>query len=185
MGTDMADLPVGEMRPGDHAAFPFATAEEQAQVIGPFLRDGLAARQKVVYLGDGHPRRLPGLAGRPDADHYVATGRLQVVPRAEACLTAGRFDPDRLLTVIGGQIVAAADEGYPAVRVTGDMSWVLGQPDGYPRRRRRTSRRTRHSRPAGRRAPDAVRRADRPAESTGRGKCSHGRCGTSAADRVR
>jgi hypothetical protein len=32
MGSDITDLPVGEIRPGDHAAFSFATAEEQAQV---------------------------------------------------------------------------------------------------------------------------------------------------------
>jgi anti-anti-sigma regulatory factor len=132
MGNGMTERPVGEIRPGDHAAFSFTTAEEQAQVIGPFLHDGLAARQKVIYVSDVRPRQLPGLGERPYADHLTGTGQLRVIPRDTACLTRGRFDPDRMLTVVGREIAQAAEQGYPAVRVTADMSWVLDQPDGYP-----------------------------------------------------
>ena len=132
MANGMIERPVGEIRSGDHAAFSFTTAEEQAQVIGPFLRDGLAARQKVIYVSDARPRQLPGLGERPYADHLAGTGQLRVIPPGTACLTRGRFDPDRMLTVVGREIAQAAEQGYPAVRVTADMSWVLDQSDGYP-----------------------------------------------------
>jgi anti-anti-sigma regulatory factor len=131
MGRRTAERPVGEIRPGDHAAFSFTTAAEQAQVIGPFLHDGLDARQKVIYISGGGPRQLPGLGDRPDADHCAGTGQLRVIPRDVACLSRGRFDPDRMLTVITHEISQATEQGYPAVRLTADMSWVLDQPGGY------------------------------------------------------
>jgi anti-anti-sigma regulatory factor len=132
MGTRITAKPVGEIRPGDHAAFPFATAAEQAQVIGPFVQDGLAARQKVIYVGETGHRRLPGLGGRADADRFVHSGQLRVIPSGAVCLSQGRLDPDRMLAVIGREIAEAAEQGYPAVRFTADMSWALLQPDAYP-----------------------------------------------------
>jgi anti-anti-sigma regulatory factor len=132
MRSRTAERPVGEIRPGDHAAFSFTTAAEQEQVIGPFLCEGLDARQKVIYISGGGPRQLPGLGDRPDADHCTGTGQLRIIPRGTACSTWGRFDPDRMLTVVGQEIRQAAEQGYSAVRLTADMSWVLGQPGGYP-----------------------------------------------------
>jgi hypothetical protein len=59
MANRVTERPVGDIRPGDHAAFSFATAEEQAEVIGPFLHDGLDAREKVIYISGVHPRQPP------------------------------------------------------------------------------------------------------------------------------
>ncbi|WP_329235924.1 MEDS domain-containing protein [Actinoallomurus sp. NBC_01490] len=132
MGTRITALPVGEIRPGDHAAFPFATAAEQAQVIGPFLRDGLAARQKVIYVGERGHRGLPGLGDPADADRLVRTGQLRVIPSGVVWLSQGRFDPDRMFAVIGREVTEAAEQGYPAVRLTADMSWALRRPGAYP-----------------------------------------------------
>ncbi len=131
MGNSINEQPVGDIRPGDHAAFPFSSAEEQADVIGAFLYDGLASREKVIYVGAADPARLPGLL-RPDTDHLAGTGQLRVIQGGAACLTHGRFDPDRMIAVIGREITEAAEQGYPAIRVTADMSWILDQPDGYP-----------------------------------------------------
>jgi anti-anti-sigma regulatory factor len=123
---------VGEIRPGDHAAFPFTTCEEQEQVIGQFLRDGLDALEKVIYLSDAPGRPLPGLADRHDLGHLAQTGQLRVIPRAQACLNDGRFDPDRMLRVIGEEIALAAGQRYDAVRLSADMSWALSERGGYP-----------------------------------------------------
>jgi DcmR-like sensory protein/STAS domain-containing protein len=131
LGNSINERPVGDIRPGDHAAFPFATAEEQAQVIGPFLHDGLASREKVIYVGGADPARLPGLV-RPDAHRLAGTGQLRVITSGTACRTDGRFDVERMIAVLGREITEAAGQGYPAVRVTTDMSWLLGRPDGYP-----------------------------------------------------
>jgi anti-anti-sigma regulatory factor len=49
-----------------------------------------------------------------------------------ACLTRGRFDLDRMRTVIGREITLASEQSYRAVRITADMSWLLNEPCGFP-----------------------------------------------------
>ena len=132
MATQIIERPVGEIRPGDHAAFSFATRGEQQQVIGPFIRDGLDAAQKVIYIDGVRPRQLPGMRARTDADDLARAGQLCLLSPDTACLSHGHFDPDRMLAVIGGEIACAPEQGYDAVRVTADMSWVLDEPGGYP-----------------------------------------------------
>jgi anti-anti-sigma regulatory factor len=132
MASQIIERPVGEIRPGDHAAFSFATRREQQQVIGPFIDDGLDAAQKVIYIDGVRPGRLPGMRARTDAGDLARAGQLCLLGRDAACLSHGHFDPDRMLAVIGGEIARATEQGYDAVRVTGDMSWVLDEPDGYP-----------------------------------------------------
>jgi anti-anti-sigma regulatory factor len=131
----IAEKPVGEMRPGDHAAFSFTVEEQQARVIAPFVRDGLQARHKVIYVNAGDAGGLPGLHSSADVDRAAATGQLRLIPQTAVCLTRGRFDPDRMRTVVGQEIIEAIEHGYPAVRLTADMSWVLdgGDPDGVHR----------------------------------------------------
>jgi anti-anti-sigma regulatory factor len=132
MASQIIERPVGEIRPGDHAAFSFATRGEQQQVIGPFIDDGLDAAQKVIYIDGVRPGRLPGMRARTDAGDLARAGQLCLLRRDAACLSQGHFDPDRMLAVIGGEIARATEQGYDAVRVTGDMSWVLDEPGGYP-----------------------------------------------------
>jgi anti-anti-sigma regulatory factor len=129
----MIERPVGDMGLGDHATFTFTSAGQQAHVIGPFLCDGLDAREKVIYISRARPWQLPGLHRRPDTDQYVGSGQLRVIPQESACLRWGRFDPDRMRTVISDEIAMNGEQGYRAVRVTADLSWVLNDPDGLPR----------------------------------------------------
>lgn len=127
----LVERPVGELRLGDHAWFPVDTGDEREQVISAFVRDGLTAGQKIVFIGDAAPGRPAGPRRRPGTtDHLGETGQLCVVPRDEACLTRGRFDPDRLLATFDREIAGGVGEGYRAVRLITDLSWVLGESDG-------------------------------------------------------
>lgn len=123
MDSFFAERPVGELRPGDHAWLAFATAEEQRRVIGAFVRDGLATEEKVLYVTDTEPGRLPGVSHDPEP--FLHSGQLRVLPRERACLTRGRLDPDRLVRTLGGELSRAFDEGFRAVRFTTDFSWAL------------------------------------------------------------
>jgi anti-anti-sigma regulatory factor len=133
MGTTITEQPVAALQPGDHAVFCFTTPEERAQVIGPFLHDGLDAGEKIIYIGDAGHRHLPGLRHRQDTDHAAATGQLQVISQTAACRTGNRFDPERMRTVLTREITAAMGHGYQAIRITAEMSWVLSSPDGLAR----------------------------------------------------
>lgn len=122
--------PVRDLLPGDHAWFSYVSEEEQHQVIGAFVRQGLATCDKVVYISDTAPHLLPGLRGHRDLGSCVRGGRLAVVPRAEACLTDGVFDPARLISAMERLLHQAEREQFRGLRITTDMTWaVRGQGD--------------------------------------------------------
>jgi anti-anti-sigma regulatory factor len=123
----IAERPVSGLRPGDHAWLAFATPEEQCKVIGTFVADGLTTEEKVVYLTDVAAHRLPGVPGQA-LEPFMRSGQLRVLPRETGCLTRGRFDPDKLLRVLGDELSRAFDQGFRAVRFTTDFSWALHDP---------------------------------------------------------
>lgn len=126
---------VGGLLPGDHAWFSYSSDEEQEHVVGAFLRDGLASSDKVIYITDADPRDLPGLGGHHDLDPapFLRTGQLTVLPRAEACLTGGVFDPGRMVASLEGVLARAERDRFRGVRVTADMTWAMRQRSGHAR----------------------------------------------------
>jgi anti-anti-sigma regulatory factor len=135
METWFARRPVRDLRPGDHAWLAFGSRQEQEHVIGAFVRDGLHGTDRVVYITGARPRELPGLLNhyRTDPGPFAATGQLRIISPRAACDAAGRFDPDRLLDAVVGEIGEASAAGYRGVRVTGDMTWAVRQPGGHRR----------------------------------------------------
>jgi len=99
-------------------------------VVGAFVRHGLAASEKVVYVGDAGPDELAGALHRANPSSRVHDGRLCVIPRERACLNGGRLDPDRMLGTLQHEINVAVEDGYRAVRFTTDLSWALHEPGG-------------------------------------------------------
>lgn len=130
-----AERAVGRLLPGDHAWFSYATHEEQEHVVGAFLRDGLVASDKVIYITDEDPRDLPGLRTRYQLDpaHYLRTGQLTVLPRTETCRTDGSFDPERMVASLESAMARAERERFRGVRVTADMTWAVRQRCGPAR----------------------------------------------------
>jgi anti-anti-sigma regulatory factor len=123
-----AERSVGQMLPGDHAWFSYSSNEEQEHVVGSFLRNGLMSADKVIYITDADPRRLPGLRVGVDAGTYLRSGQLAVLSRADACLTAGVFDPGRMIASLEDVLARAEQDRFRGVRVTVDMTWAVRQP---------------------------------------------------------
>jgi anti-anti-sigma regulatory factor len=122
-----AERSVGQMLPGDHAWFSYSSNEEQEHVVGSFLRNGLKSADKVIYITDADPRSLPGLRAGVDADTYLRSGQLAVLSRADACLTAGVFDPGRMIASLEDVLARAEQDRFRGVRVTVDMTWAVRQ----------------------------------------------------------
>jgi ABC-type transporter Mla MlaB component len=113
--------PVRELRPGDHAWLAYRGADEHEHIAGAFVRGGLTAGHGVVCVTDGRPGAVPGVG----LDVKVHEGgRLRLVPRAEACLAEGGFDPKRLYGRLRREIRAARAAGGEQVWVTLDLSWA-------------------------------------------------------------
>ncbi|MFI0404671.1 MEDS domain-containing protein [Actinomadura sp. 3N508] len=126
-----AKRPVSGVRPGDHGWLAYSGPEERDRVIGPFVQEGLQTNEKVVYVTDAPPERLPGLGERHriDVDAYRRTGQLRVISRQEACLDRyGGFAPAMMVDTLGHEVDQAFDQGFRAVRITTDYSWLLTEP---------------------------------------------------------
>jgi anti-anti-sigma regulatory factor len=130
-----AERSVGKMLPGDHAWLSYASKEEQEHVIGAFVRDGLLTSDKVIYITDGDPLDLVGLRSRYDieADRYLRTGQLAVLSPAAACVTAGVFDPGRMVASLHDVLADAENGRFRGIRVTSDITWAIRQRSGRDR----------------------------------------------------
>ncbi len=122
---------LADLQPGDHVCLLFESEAEHQAVLTPFLRQGLEQGEKVIYLGDPEVRK-PGVvldylrAENFTPEPYLTSGRLKFLEAAFVCLRQGVFDPDGLLPFLRQETEAALKEGYAALRVTGEMSWMLG-----------------------------------------------------------
>ncbi|MHC4469441.1 MAG: MEDS domain-containing protein [Planctomycetota bacterium] len=128
--------PFEEIEPGDHLCCLYGTDEEHRAVLTPFLRQGLERGEKVVYIVDERAAekilgylRADGLDPAP----YRDRGQLVVLDREDSYLAEGRFDPDGMVALLRAETAKALEEGYSALRVTGEMTWALRGDPGSER----------------------------------------------------
>ncbi len=93
-----------------------------------FIRTGLHARQKVVYIAEND--RLGEVTKLfTHGDRYVAEafgdGRLSVRTTSDAYLASGEFDGDAMIATLREDIAEARRAGFTAYRITGEMEWAL------------------------------------------------------------
>ncbi len=121
---------------GDHLCCLYETEQEHRAVLTPFLRQGLEHGEKVVYIVDLHPSEtVLGYLQRDglEVDSYLARGQLSFLNIDQAYMRGGVFDPNRMINMLRAETKRALVEGYSALRVTGEMSWVLRRPPGFER----------------------------------------------------
>jgi len=118
-----------DLKAGEHICFLYETPNEHQAVLTPFLRDGLERREKVVYIADSHDFEhiLDYLrADQVDVESALENGQLSLVTAHDTYLRDGAFDPDKMIAFLREQTDRAISEGYTALRVSGEMTWVLG-----------------------------------------------------------
>jgi PAS domain S-box-containing protein len=125
-----------ELGPGSHLCCIYETEEEHQAVLRPFLRQGLELGEKVLYIADAHTAQVimdyleaEGL----DANSYLASGQLNILSAKDAYVRNGVFDPDYMIALLRAETERAEAEGYPVLRITGEMSWALGGLPGSER----------------------------------------------------
>ncbi|MEV0265291.1 MEDS domain-containing protein [Streptomyces sp. NPDC050617] len=130
-------VPVGKLRPGDHACLLFASEEERVSVLRGFLTGGLWAAHKILYLvGRDGPYSAHELMRRHQiADAAVgARGQVEIVDVAQLCPDSGQFDTDLMRSRLRTACDRARLQGYRTLRIAGDPG---GAPphDAYDRDR--------------------------------------------------
>jgi signal transduction histidine kinase/DNA-binding NarL/FixJ family response regulator len=127
---------LARLRHGDHVCFVYDTLAELSAVLVPFLRTGLAAGDRCLYVGPAAG------VGRVEADLRAAgvpvgreleRGAVVLLGQREPWLQEGRFDPWALMDLLRQAEQQALDDGFAGLRATWDMTWVLAGCDGAER----------------------------------------------------
>jgi anti-anti-sigma factor len=121
---------VRHVRLGDHLCLPFATDDEQREVLTAYIKDGLDRGERVLYLADQTKPEAIGswlsLRGVNPAS-AMERGQLQIRDVTSEPFVADRLDPDIFITLIRYEVREARQAGYQGLRLTGEMSWALRQ----------------------------------------------------------
>ena len=126
VATD-ATAQVTELDDEDHACLTFGEPEELFDLTAAFVRDGLAAGLKVIWLSEAGPgpavgelvRR--GVVARP----AIAAGQMTAATSEGRLVSGQSFQAKAAVSWLESQVGAAAREGFPGLRVAVDMSWAL------------------------------------------------------------
>lgn len=113
------------MQSGGHYCVSFETDTARACAAAAFVRAGLRADDKVVYLAHAGPERVPGslAARRVNPDPHVASGRLVVHEAWRMRLSA---KTDRVLDLLHGLLDEALGQGYSRLRLIQELSGLIG-----------------------------------------------------------
>jgi PAS domain S-box-containing protein len=116
------------LKPHDHLCLIYESPEEWRAAAVPFIAVGLKRGEKCLYIADTSTadeiRKYLAEEGI-DVASAEKSGQLSILNQAEAYTIEGSFDPDSMIALLVEETEKAIAEGYPALRVTGEMTWVL------------------------------------------------------------
>ncbi|MBN2240174.1 MAG: MEDS domain-containing protein, partial [Dehalococcoidales bacterium] len=116
------------LKPHDHLCLIYESKEEWRDAVVPFLVTGLRQSEKCLYVVDSSTiddiRRYLSEEGI-DVAAVEETGQLVILQETETYTKDGSFDPDKMIALLITETDNAIAEGYQALRVTGEMTWVL------------------------------------------------------------
>jgi hypothetical protein len=121
----------GGARP--HICAFFHSAEEQYDVILPFVTEGFERGDKAFHVVDPklrgeHLRRLE--AAGIEVEEASRTGQLELADWESAYLRDGSFDQDRMLAMWEEVLEGARESGFPLTRLFAKMEWALEEREG-------------------------------------------------------
>ncbi|HEY6951350.1 MAG TPA: MEDS domain-containing protein, partial [Bacteroidota bacterium] len=115
----------------EHLALLYSGQREQFDVLTPFLRTGLERGERCLYLVDDirptaviAKMKTEGL----EVDHALEAESLVIEGRKR-----GYFDPELMIGMLKDATEAAIAEGFTALRIASEMSWLLGREGGIER----------------------------------------------------
>jgi len=122
-----ASAQVTELSANDHACLTFGEAEELFDLTAAFVRDGLAAGLKVVWVSDAAPAQAAAELGRRGVAVRSAmeAGRMTAAGCEGLLLSGQEFRADAAVSWLSGELASSREQGFPGLRVAVDMGWAL------------------------------------------------------------
>ncbi|MEU3465793.1 MEDS domain-containing protein [Streptomyces sp. NPDC006733] len=119
-----------------HLCGVYGDEREWAHMATAFVREGLAFGQRIAYYTDTHSRQSVVEVLREhgvDVDAAMGRGQLLVEEAAASYLRRLPFDPDVVLAGMRGAYEQALAEGFPGLRIVGEMDWCTRDVPGADR----------------------------------------------------
>jgi len=116
------------LKPHDHLCLIYESTEEWRACVVLFISIGLKRGEKCGYIVDTSTAteiRKYLAEGGVDVASVEKSGQLFILSETEVYTKGGSFDPDRMIALLIAETEKAIAEGYPALRITGEMTWVL------------------------------------------------------------
>ena len=115
------------LRSGDHVCCLYENEQQRAEVIVPFICQGIAAGERVLYLGepDGVNELCQWLDPFPADRWTAAKAPLVIVSRDQMGISRKHFEPDLVFDLLDRESRRAASAGYRSLRVASEMNWIL------------------------------------------------------------
>gem|GEM_PF-1373072 len=117
------------MRAGEHSCFVYEDDRDWLPGITAFISGGLDSGGRVVYVNEEHtePELTELLAsGGMDIVPHRKTNCFQVVSFREFYMRGGVFDIEATLSALENEMEKTRRDGWPALWITGEMGWALG-----------------------------------------------------------
>lgn len=131
--TDLKEE-IQRLKSHDHVCLIYKTPEEWVTAVTAFLAAGLTRNEKCVYVTDANNiEEICALldAAGIDVVAWESSGGLTFIKGAEFFIQDWSFDPDRTIARLTAESKKAFTEGFSALRLTAEMSWVLRGPYGF------------------------------------------------------
>ncbi len=119
---------VESLQPHDHLCLIYETHDEWEAAVIPFIKVGLSRNEKCIYVADAHTAdELRNYLSKYSiaAAPFEASGQLTILRESDVYTKEDSFDPDRIIRLLIAETEKAVSQGYPALRVTGEMTFVL------------------------------------------------------------
>ncbi len=128
----MSSSPRVVYQQGDHVCSLYSTPEEQLAAAAEYIRAGLERGERCLYVCCEHGLKEFRAALRHSGINVAAEekrGALVLVTKHEGHLKGGRFDPDKMISLLHTAVEDALRDGFTGLAAAGDMTWLL---DGAP-----------------------------------------------------
>jgi hypothetical protein len=123
-----ADRMEGMKLDSSHLCTFYQTEKQRSTSLNAFVLQALKHQEKLILIADPlnakanliHLERV-GI----DLQPYVAEGQLRVLTVHQTFLRQGAFDPSKMIAWLQNETCRARAEGYRALRIAAEMTWVL------------------------------------------------------------
>jgi MEDS: MEthanogen/methylotroph, DcmR Sensory domain len=117
-----------ELSPGSHVCMFYTSSAHLQQLTASYIYAGLQAQELCVWITTNPftpALALTALSGLGcDVEHHLRSGQLLVSAHSDWYLHDGRFEVQRSLEKWSDLVRAAGEQGFVALRATGDPAWL-------------------------------------------------------------